>query len=167
MKIKGIVTLAILLVAALLVLPATAVAETFTSDENGLTLDYPDTYVEQAPYAPYLIIINGPQRIPVVRLAMVTEADSLESVAEYALIEAGGEEITVTDPHEVTLADGKTKATEFVVSYLALGQYDMKGVGLYVDKGEKKFLATAVFVKGGYNKYLDKLKELAYGLKFK
>lgn len=158
-------------VSAFVLLPAAALAEdkVYTNDEYNLTLAYPDTYsISDDIYEPFIFIVQGPKRLPAMHLAVIDKQDSVEAAVNYVIEETGGSDINIVSTEEITLKDAKnTKATRYVLEYLAMGQYELKGVGVIVPQGDKQVFLQVTFAKQGFEKYAETFTNRLYNLKFK
>ncbi len=166
---------AVLLVLFMCALPAAACTQqpaggdelsynpvTYTNDQYGFSLKYPDTYKEDKSKEKDTMVFNavGPLaggRIPVLTINIFDKDRAQEQAIE--LIKAGsGSDIKITPLKEITLKDGKTSGRISMTAwYHNDARFDMRGLSLGVVRGNSQITVTLTSIFAMYNedKYME------------
>jgi hypothetical protein len=141
---------------------------TYTNDQYGFSLQYPDNFKEDKSKEKGSMVFNavGPLaggRIPVLTVNIFDAGKSQEQAIE--LIKAGsGSEIKITRLKEITLQDGKTIGRISTTAwYHNDAKFDMRGVSLGVVRGDYQITVTLTSIFAMYNeeKYMEILNTFA------
>lgn len=135
---------------------------TYTSEQYGFSIQYPDTYKENKSREKGTMIFNavGPlanNRIPVLTINIFDAGKAQEQGTEL-LKAASGTEIKITPVKEITLADGKTKGQISTQAwYNNDAKFDMRGLTLGVVRGDYQITVTITSIFAMYNedKYME------------
>ena len=143
---------------------------TYTNDQYGFSLQYPDNFKEDKSKEKDTMVFNavGPLvggRIPVLTVNIFDRNGAQEQAIE--LIKAGsGSDIKITPLREITLQDGKTVGKISTTSwYHNDAKFDMRGLSLGVVKGEYQITVTLTSIFAMYNE--DKYMEILNTFKLK
>jgi len=135
---------------------------TYTNDQYGFSLRYPDNFKEDKTKETGTMIFNavGPLvggRIPVLTINIFDSGRAQEQAIE--LIKAGsGSDIKITPLKEIILKDGKTTGKISATSwYHNDAKFDMRGLSLGVVRGDYQITVTLTSIFAMYNedKYME------------
>jgi hypothetical protein len=140
---------------------------TYTNDQYGFSLQYPDNFKEDKSKEKGTMVFNavGPLvggRIPVLTVNIFDGGRAQEQAIE--LIRAGsGSDIKITPLREITLQDGKTIGKISTTAwYHNDAKFDMRGLSLGVVRGDYQITVTLTSIFAMYNedKYMEILNTL-------
>jgi len=135
---------------------------TYTNDQYGFSLQYPDNYKEDKTKETGTMVFNavGPLvggRIPVLTINIFDSSRAQEQAIE--LIKAGsGSDIKITFLKDIILKDGKTGGRISTTSwYHNDAKFDMRGLSLGVARGDYQITVTLTSIFAMYNedKYME------------
>jgi hypothetical protein len=137
----------------------------FVSQEFGFSVAYPKHYVvEKDLDEPFVFQAASPKKVPVLTAA-ISDPGPITEAIEDIITEAAGSDIQVKSQRETTLKDGNTKATEYIIEYLAMGQWELKGIGLIVIKDDTLILYQVTSMITGFEKWQPWFETLLYSIK--
>lgn len=130
----------------------------YKNDQLGFSIKYPKDWTEKKDRETgKIIFFASPDSVPALSISAGWEG-AFADIEKQALTDAGGTDIKVGTPTEITLADG-TKATTAKVDWIIAG-YDAETFVMGVQKGGKWILVNLTTVTiYGYNEAL--FKEIA------
>jgi hypothetical protein len=135
---------------------------TYTNDQYGFSLQYPDNFKEDKSKEKGSMVFNavGPLvggRIPVLTVNIFDSGRAHEQAID--LIKAGsGSDIKITPLKEITLQDGKTIGRISTTAwYHNDAKFDMRGLSLGVVRGDYQVTVTLTSIFAMYNedKYME------------
>jgi hypothetical protein len=136
---------------------------TYTNEEYGFSIKYPDTYkeVKANEKGDVIFYAAGPlgNQIPVLLIRKVdlqeTEQQKMENVKKVR-----GSDISVNYLKDVTLADGKTKGKTYLYVWSFMDNLPMRNLEIVVAKGDYAIGASIMATEMMYNekRYLDILR---------
>jgi len=144
-------------------------AKTYTDDNNGFSIQYPDNWVARPEIAVGTIVaaFGVPAFIPGVSVS-VRDADApltAEWIAKANEAEGNTKNKITSGPTETTLADG-TKASQYEGTFTTSQGYDIITFAVSADKGGKRIRAT-VWTIDAFSPYDEALfSEIAHTLTF-
>jgi hypothetical protein len=122
----------------------------FTSDQYGVSFQYPKSWVKAGSLsgdAIYIVLASTAQGADNANIAVIADSADV-GAAVKASFEATpalaglGVKMTIDSNKKTTLADGKTVATELVMSAKVMGIYDLYSYVLAISKGGKLIYAA-------------------------
>jgi hypothetical protein len=155
-------------VAAPAATPLSFEAATYTNDANGVTMQYPKSWVkvDLAPDVIFRVAASTAQGADLVGVTVIPEAADFGKAMKDAfdndpVLKSLGVKMNVDSSKATTLADGKTPANEAIVSAKIMGM-DLYGYCFGINKGGKTIAVTGATLAGDKNKAL--MKEIAQTL---
>jgi hypothetical protein len=136
---------------------------TYTNDEYGFSIKYPDTYKEDKANEKggILFYAAGPlgNKIPVLLIRKMDPMETEQQKSELVK-KTYGFDSSVTFLEDVTLADGKTKGKIYLYIWSIADTLPMRNLELVVTKADYAIGTTIMATELMYNKkrYLDILK---------
>jgi len=126
-------------------------SKTYTDETYGLSFSYPAKWIKLDPTGImiYDVASGGESDAENASLSVMAKADDIAN-AVRAAYEANPNlsnlnvKVDIVSSRATTLADGKTAATEVVLSAKILGMYDLYGYNLAVVKGDKLVWCSAL-----------------------
>ena len=133
---------------------------TYSSDEYGFAIQYPDIYkeVKARETGGIFFYAAGPlgNQIPVLYLRKIdlqeTDQQKIDNIKK-----SGGFDVTIKYLEDVTLADGKTRGKLYLYVWYFMNTLPMRNLELVVTKGDYAIGATVMATEMMYNKkrYMD------------
>ncbi len=122
-------------------------AATYTNAEYGFSFQYPSSMVPaSSPKAKYgLFEAADPMAVPAVS-ASALDSDKVEAQTAESLTSVGGSDVKTVSSKDITLADGKTKATFTELAWKSSG-YDITTYSIAVAKGAKTISVSYTSLK--------------------
>ena len=139
----------------------------YKNDQWGFSIKYPNDWArDPASETGKIVLYAKPGIVPILSVSAGWEGASLAEVEKQALEGAGGSNIKVGTPTEITLADG-TKAQTAKVNWVAATGADVETFCLGVQK-DGKWILVNITTAPAFVPYDEKLyKEIATTLTFK
>ena len=147
-------------------------AETYTNEALGFTWQYPKKWI-QGPISGDIVIIvfSSDTTFPdTAGVMVVPEAADFSKAVKAGLeamprLSASHAKVDASPSKDITLADGKTSASESIATTKLMSGYDYYGYAVGFNNGGKTIIAWGSTFGGGNNKAL--IKEIAQTLAIK
>jgi hypothetical protein len=138
---------------------------TYTNEELGFSIKYPDTYMEIKPRETGDIFFYaagplGNHQIPVLFIRKLDAQETDQQKIENVKSVPGSSDVSVTYVSDITLADGKTTGKIYLYVWTFMQNLPMRNLELVVTKGDYAIGASMMSTEMMYNKkrYLDILR---------
>ena len=145
---------------------------TYTNDALGFTWQYPKSWIDGPITGHYVVhkLSNATSSADTAGVMVIdTPADYAATLkAEFEAdpgLSAYGTKVTIAAVKTITLADGKTTATEATGTAKIMGLYDLSAYTLGINKGGKTIIAFGATLGGGNAQAL--MKEMSQTLAVK
>jgi hypothetical protein len=131
-------------------------SSTYTDDKTGASFSYPKKWVkvDAAGDQVYAVAASTTQGADNASLSVVAKADDIAKAVKTSYdtnpaLSSLSVKVDIVSSKAITLADGKTVATEVIIGAKVMGIYDLWGYALATVQGDKIIFASANTFGGG------------------
>ena len=124
-------------------------AATYTNDVNGYSFMYPKSWITGNVVNDQVVnlLASSAQGADAVSSSLLPESADFSKAMKAAYdadpgLKQYGVQVNIKSTKAITLADGKTQASEAYVTATIMGMYDLWGYGIGVNKGGKTIMVT-------------------------